>query len=220
MDKAKELGASAEIVKVGEEGLDKLRKTQELDARIAKAMESKDKEELGKLFDEAEESGLESSKIAEVKTVVKRDRAAKDTQAKLAESVKSGDTDALNAALEKAIELGLEGDEVKAAKAAKNKFDQEKEIAGAIRAAVKSAKGKLGSKNGVDAGDIAPLQAAIEDALDKGLAEDSLYLKEGNAMKDRLEQVIVVQGELEESLKGKKTRLMKKALDRAEELEL
>jgi DNA ligase (NAD+) len=73
------------------------------------------------------------------------------------------DEKALSEALEAAIALGMKGDEVDKAQEAQKRFEEEKELASGVKAAMKALTVKADSKSGVQKEDLKGLKKAIED---------------------------------------------------------
>ena len=225
--KATTLGVSASVLAEAEEAARQIDETLALDSRLGAALDSKDMDSIISVYEECEAKGVTPPKMAAASAVVKREKGTRETKAMLERAVESGDGQVLREALARATELGVKGAEVDRAKELQDKIASERELASALRAAMKALETKAQSKAGVEPVDIAPLDEAIDEAIANGLAADSEAVSEAQEFKLKMERVLVVQSELAGLLAeaaaqtGSATGVMKrlkKALDKAEDL--
>ncbi len=149
-----------------------------------------------------------------------RDKAQKEGRKALKRAMKGTDEKALAEAIEKAIQCGIESEEIYKAKAFKKRVEEEKEMSGDVRAAMKALTVKADSKNGVSKHDIEPLERAIEEAREKGLSEESPFMVEATAARDKVRNILSLQSDINKVIDTENLRAMKKILDKAEDMEL
>ena len=221
--KAKAAGCAKHVFEHAEKLRDVIKASKAIIGKLAELLEQADadKDVLQALVDEAVAKKLESnSKVQQAQQVLERDRKTKETRKALKKAMKAMDEKAIAAALETAISLGIKGEEVEKAQETQKRLDEEKELASGVKAVLKGLSVKADSKEGVKAADLKPLRKAIEEAKEQGLADDSPFMVEALKAKERLENVLAVQAELQAALDAESLRKMKKALDKAEDLEL
>lgn len=213
IEKARSNGASEAVVAKGEEARKALGDRKGFIKRLQDAMdaEPKDKEALQKLIEEAGELGIKGAKVDAAAQLLNRDKALKETKRALKRAMKGTDEKALAEAIEKAIQCGLEGEEeVGKAKAQKKRLEEEKELAADVRAAMKAVTVKADSKAGVSKADLEPLDAAIEDAKAKGLSDDSPFMVEAKAAREKIANVLQLQADIAKVVDTDNLRAMKK----------
>ena len=174
----------------------------------------------GALIEEATELGIKGSKIDTAVAALNRDKAQKEGRKALKRAMKGTDEKALAEAIEKAIQCGIESEEIYKAKAFKKRVEEEKEMSGDVRAAMKALTVKADSKNGVSKHDIEPLERAIEEAREKGLSEESPFMVEATAARDKVRNILSLQSDINKVIDTENLRAMKKILDKAEDMEL
>jgi myosin heavy subunit len=221
--KAEKAGCAQHVFDHAEELRAKIRACKAIISKISEAIEedAPDMDLLQALCDEAAAAGVsDNAKVQQAMQAIAREKKTKETRKALKKAVKTMDEKALSEALEAAIALGMKGDEVDKAQEAQKRFEEEKELASGVKAAMKALTVKADSKSGVQKEDLKGLKKAIEEAKANGLADDSPFLLEAVAAKERLDKVISVQNDLQAALDAENLRKMKKALDAAEDLEL
>lgn len=182
--------------------------------------DEKDKEAIQELIDEAKGLGFTGGKVAEAQKMLVRDKKAKEVKKALKKALKAMDDKALSDAIQQAIEVGLEGKELMEAKEMKTRLEEEKELAAGVRAALKAVTVKAESKAGVSTADLEPLVQAMADAKKQGLPDDSPFFLQAKQAKERIESVLQVQSEIAKALESDSLRVMKRILDKAEDLDL
>jgi len=192
----------------------------DLNQRIDAAMESKDMAALQQMMDECIANDIENSKTKDMKLLLGRAGNQGKIKQALAEAVEKVDQAKLNEYLGKALEAGIEGPEVEAAKALAETLTKDKELAQGVRAAMKTLENKVKSKPGILPEDLGELDAALTDAIGKGLSPDSPYVTEANEFKSKMERVLVVQEDLKELIAAPELKKLKAAMDRADDLGL
>jgi myosin-7 len=221
--KAEDAGCAPHVGELAETHRATQRNRRAIISKIGEALEAEeqDKDLIQALIDEAAAAGIESnSKVQQAQQVLEREKKTKDTRKALKKAMKAMDDKALAEALEQAIALGMKGEEVTKAQDQQKRLEEERELASGVKAALKSLSVKSDSKAGVQKADLKPLMKAIEEARENGLAEDSPFLQEALKAKERLDNVLKVQKDLQDALDAESMRKMKKALDAAEDLEL
>lgn len=202
----------------------KFAKQAEITAALTTELEAEesDKEKLRTLLEEAKKVDLDNAKSRQAEAIVDRERIVAETKKALNDACTNNDLDALNDAMGRAIELGIEGEDIEAAKAVRSRLDEEKEMAGALMATMKMINTKLEGRQALEPSEVAPLEAAIEEASGNGLPDDSPTMKEGKALKTRLENMLVLQGEMQEALDADAPAIkdVRKLLQRADDLEM
>ena len=223
IEKATKAKAKQEVLDDLEEMKKAIEEKKAVITKLIEAMnaDEQDKDLISALIDEAKEMGLgENPKVAQAQSVLARDKLVKEAKKALKKAKKSADPAVLSEALEKAIELGMEGDEVKEAKKLHKRLEEEQELASGVRAAMKALSVKADSKGGVTASDLAPLETAMEEARELGLSDESPFMKQAIAAKEKIELVLTVQASVEAALEGNSLRVMKRVLDKAEDADL
>jgi Myosin head (motor domain)/MyTH4 domain len=221
--KADSDGAGPEVAAKGDEALKALEARKEFIKRLTEAMdaEPKDKELLGALVEEAANLGIKGTKIDMANNFLNRDKAQKEVKKALKKAMKGTDEKALADAIEKAIQIGMgDSEDVAKAKEQKQRLEEEKELAADVRAAMKALTVKAESKNGVTPADLEPLDKAIAEAKAKGLSDDSPFMQEATAARERINNVLALQQDIARVIDGDNLRAMKKVLDRAEDMDL
>lgn len=223
ISKAEAAGCDESLLEEGRAGLANVEAMQAKVAELAEALDAKDKERVTELYGELKELGMNASSndtMKRARVIAERDTIIKETKSNMAKAEETGDLELLNSALEKALELGLEGDEIARAEELKKSLEGDREIAADVFAEMKTVKMKAGNKTGLLASDLEPLRAALDDGREKGLTDDSPAVKQGEELYSRMEEVIVIQGELEAALQTSDIKTVKKVLDRADDHEM
>jgi len=200
----------------------KLARHESLTEEISAALESKDNETLKKLLAEAKSLELDNSKTRQAEGVVDRDRIVRDTELKLKKACDAFDLDGLNDAMARAIELGIEGEVVEKAKTMRTRLDEEKDMAASLNAAMKIIKAKLSGRAPLEASELVPLEAAVDEAKANGLRDDSPALRAGLELKNRLEAILVLQEEIRAALENSESKLadFRKLAEKADKLDV
>jgi hypothetical protein len=222
IEKARSLGAGDKVFAKAEEAKRQIAERKEIVRKLTEATEnaSTDKEMLQVLLDEAASMGIKGGKIEAAQNALNRDKVQKDARKALKKAAKGTDVTVLSEAIEKAIQLGMDCEELTKAKEVKVRLEEEKELSADVRAAIKSVTVKAESKSGVTEADLEPLDKAIEDAKNKGLSDESPFMKEAAAAKEKIQAVLQLQADIAKALDSGSLRQMKKQLDRAEDMEL
>lgn len=221
--KARAAGAAAFVFEEAAAARKAISERKEYMDKLTAALEAdeKDRELLEQLIAQAEAMGIGgNAKVEQARQTVERERLLKDARKALRKALKAGDAKSLGEALDRALQLGMKGEEVDEANAAYKKLAEESELASGVHAALKALTVKADSKSGITADDLQPLQEAMAQAAQQGLAADSPAMREAQAAKERMEKVLVLQAEITAALEGESLRVMKKVLDKAEDLEL
>jgi hypothetical protein len=220
--KAEAAGVDESILAEGREGATKIAAMKEKLPALESALEAKDKESVTTLYGELKDLGLDANHdtMKRARVIAERDILLKEIRDKAAKARETSDLQLANEALEKAIEIGLDEEELKELEALKKELEAGQEVAAGLSAACKTIKNKATGKAGLTAADLEHLDAAIEDAVSKGLAKDSSAFKKGRKTRDKMEKVLQLQDELTAALSDDNIRKVKKLLDRADDLDM
>ena len=153
--------------------LDSLEEETKLTNDIEKALKAKDVETLKRLWNTANQIGMNNSAVQNAGMLVNREKVMKDTLEKIKVATDTWDLDLMNKCMESCIQLGIEGDAVSEAKITLEKMNKEAQIASKMQAAANTLKMKSQSKHGIVEDDIKPLVEAMEASLEAGLSADS-----------------------------------------------
>ena len=211
-----------DVMEAGARARADMESRKEFNRRMARMLDDddRDKDALAALVEEAAERGIKNSKVEQAVQILTREKATKEAKRALKKATKNADEKGLAEALEKAIALGMKGDEVEKAKSLQGRLEEEKELASGVRAALKAIDVKTDGTKGIRPADLEPLLEAMEEAKAQGLSDDSPFMKQAKEAQARIENVLVVQAEVAKALESDKMRVMKKALDKAEEADL
>lgn len=209
-----------------EDGRALLKRRQDVLSALSKLLEdaSLDADVLAALVEEAESIGLnEHARVQQAHNMLNREKNIKETRRALRRAMKNADIAALTKALDKAIAAGMEKhEETLKARDFLKKLDEEKELASGVNAAMKSLKVKSESAAGVGPGDLKPLEDAIQEARERGLPDESPFMKQALEALDRWTKVIEFLHEVEQMLASSSPSLrsMKKLLETADDLDI
>ena len=213
-------GASDAVAAHAEKAKALIEKEADLNVKIDAAMEANDLETLKQLLAECAEADIENSRTKDAKKIVGRAGNSDKIITGLVEAVESKELSALNEWLGKALEAGITGPEVDAAQELVGQLAKDKELAQGVRAATKTLESKIKSKPGIVPADLGELDAALADAISKGLSPDSPFVTAANDFKSKMERVLVVQEDLRELIDAEELKKLKAAMDRADDLGL
>lgn len=217
---------SERITAAIEDGRTLLKRRQDVLAALGKLLDEPtlNADVLSALVEEAESIGLtDHAKMQQAHNALNREKNIKETRRALRRAMKNADIAALTEALDKAIAAGMEkSEETLKAREFLKKLDEEKELASGVNAAMKSLKVKSESAAGVGPGDLKPLEDAIQEARERGLPEESPFMKQALEALDRWTKVLDFLHQVEEMLASASPslRAMKKLLETADDLDI
>jgi myosin heavy subunit len=175
-----------------------------LTEEIRVALGAKDNDQLKELYAEAEELQLKNDMVTQAGMIVNREKMVADTYANFDKAEEDGDLELMNKAMEVAIGLGLEGEKMDAANAALKGMNAEAEQAAKMMAAAKAIAVKGKSESGIAENDLAPLEAAIAEAMSGGgLTEESKSIVRFNDRLAKFRKQIDLQDEIKATIAEK-----------------
>ena len=204
-------------IKAAQDAKASVAKQDEITSQLKDALRKKDEAQVKSLLAQVTDDMPENDTFREARILAERDRVIAETKSAIDEATRENDLDKLNAAMEKVIELGMEGPEVDAAKELRKKLELWRENASDLVAACNTLKAKAKAKAGIVEADIAPLTAVIGEAK---VPDDLKEMVVARELEKRMQRQIVVQAELADALKKGDFKVLKAALDHAQELDL
>jgi hypothetical protein len=193
-----------------------------LTEEITAALEVKDEPALKEMLERAAAMELNNEKVRQAKIVVNRAALVEETIALLKIATEELNLEKLQTAMQQVIELGMEGEEVEAGKELTKKLEAYADVVNTLKAAQRNLDVKVKSREGIKPSDLAELEEALVMATegDHALPEGYGERVEAVAFKEKMDAMLVVQGELALLGESDDIKLLKKTLDHAEELDM
>ncbi|KAJ8602497.1 hypothetical protein CTAYLR_001247 [Chrysophaeum taylorii] len=197
-------------------------------SQIELALKTKDLDELRSAYEAASGRSMTHDKVNQCKIALDREELVQKTNA----IVKMDEDDfknkaaedpldlekSLNEALENAISLGLSREDIAKTTAKRDEIAALAELKRQVLAIIETLEVKQQSPSGITAEDLEPISKVVEDAKAAGMADKAL--EDASKAVDKARKQLQVQKQLSSALKSKDRKVLKAALDAAEDLEL